>query len=440
MTKFRKLLYAKTLREYDTEMTTFLADPVVKKYEKFVSHLRKNYFGRKEKWAMHVRHELKLPTNNNQTNNLCESSFRILKDILFQRIRCFNLPDLTEMLLTDDHSYFKAKLIDVGNGRFSNAVHNRSAAQLSKCTYTKDQVVFICDQMYMVESQTQEDTYYLVDMRLNYCECAAGSSRGSCKHKIAVMKHYNCAELAVIPVNDYRARALYHYVATGQRLDSAHYRELNQVDIPDDIDQYIEDYRTEAHQDPAALEELEPRNYDDEVNHHDNDDDDNDNLPVDSDREDEEAETEDDPEVLWAEFKRVQETFENKLKQAIHDKNFRKSFKKYTCNVQKVASSQPENMKQHLYAFGQSLGRLKFGSRIPVQPSAEQRRLYPQGGRAVGVQGRRVQDGPKRMRLMETETGEINVHTLPIQKPQAPRQPHNLTIAESRNIANAKKH
>ena len=76
---------------------------------------------------MHVRHDLKLPTNNNQTNNLCESSFRILKDILFQRIRCFNLPDLTEMLLTDDHPYFESELIDVGNRRFSNAVHNRSA-------------------------------------------------------------------------------------------------------------------------------------------------------------------------------------------------------------------------------------------------------------------------------------------------------------------------
>ena len=83
------------------ETESFLSDPLFLKYEKFVAHIRKNYFRRKEKWTMHVRNDLKLPTNNNQTNNLCESSFRILKDILFQRIRCFNLPDLTEMLLTD---------------------------------------------------------------------------------------------------------------------------------------------------------------------------------------------------------------------------------------------------------------------------------------------------------------------------------------------------
>ena len=61
------------------------------------------------KWSMHVRNDLKLPTNNNQTNNLCESSFRVLKDILFQRI-----------------------------------------FQISKCTYRQDQVVFIRDKMYLL--------------------------------------------------------------------------------------------------------------------------------------------------------------------------------------------------------------------------------------------------------------------------------------------------
>ena len=84
MAKFRKLLYAKTVQDYETEMEAFLNDPFVRKYEKFFAHLRKNYFV--EKWSMHVRNDLKLPTNNNQTNILCESSFRVLKDILFQRI------------------------------------------------------------------------------------------------------------------------------------------------------------------------------------------------------------------------------------------------------------------------------------------------------------------------------------------------------------------
>ena len=62
MAKFRKLLYAKTVQDYETEREAFLNDPFVRKYEKFFAHLRKNYFV--EKWSMHVRNDLKLPTNN----------------------------------------------------------------------------------------------------------------------------------------------------------------------------------------------------------------------------------------------------------------------------------------------------------------------------------------------------------------------------------------
>ena len=73
------------------------------------------------------------------------------------------------------------------------------------------------------------------------------------------MKYFNCAEFAVIPVNDYRARASYHYIATGVWLDASHYRELNQVEVPEDIGDYIQDHRSAIHADPAALEELETR-------------------------------------------------------------------------------------------------------------------------------------------------------------------------------------
>ena len=112
-------------------------------------------------------------------------------------------------------------------------------------------------------SSVTKCTYYLVDMRLNFCECAAGSFKGSCKHKIAIMKYYYCAEFAVIPVND-------------KRLNASHYRELSQVEIPDDIDQSIDGHRAQAHQDPAVFEEQEPEDNDQE-NEDENDDD---NVPV----------------------------------------------------------------------------------------------------------------------------------------------------------------
>ena len=69
-------------------------------------------------------------------------------------------------------------------------------------------------------------------------------------------------------------------------------------------------------------------------------------------------------------------------------------------------------------------------SRIPVQTTAVSQRKYPQGGRAVGMSGRRVQDGAKRMRLEVTDDDDFLVHTLPRQKPQPPKQPHDLAVAK----------
>ena len=113
------------------------------------------------------------------------------------------------------------------------------------------------------------------------------------------MKYFNCAEFAVIPVNDYRARASYHYIATGQRLNASHYRELSQVEIPDDIDQSIDGHRAQAHQDPAVFEEQEP-----EDNDQDNEDD---NVPEMSDGEtDGQRDSEDNEEEIWEQFKSAQ--------------------------------------------------------------------------------------------------------------------------------------
>ena len=93
-----------------------------------------------------------------------------------------------------------------------------------------------------------------------------------------------------------------------------------------------------------------------------------------------------------------------------------------------------------MYAFGQSLGKSKKGSKMPVNTAAIQRRERPQGGRDVGLSGRRAQDGPKRRRLDVGEESERLLHSLPPQKPQQNRQPHSLSTNIDRNAPNAKKH
>ena len=49
--------------------------------------------------------------------------------------------------------------------------------------------------------------------------------------------------------------------------------------------------------------------------------------------------------------------------------------------MQQVSHSHPENIKEHMYAFGQS----KKGSKMPVNTATIQRRERLQGGRDVGL-------------------------------------------------------
>ena len=58
----------------------------------------------------------------------------------------------------DDSSHFKNKLINVGNGRFNDAIHGKSRYKPTLVPILqKDQVVQIVGQMYCVESETDAD-------------------------------------------------------------------------------------------------------------------------------------------------------------------------------------------------------------------------------------------------------------------------------------------
>ena len=89
------------------------------------------------KWSMHVRNDLKLPTNNNQTNILCESSFRVLKDILFQRI-----PISSQIMLVC--------VLVMGVSQMQCITVQQLRSQSAHTDKWQDQVVFICDKMYLL--------------------------------------------------------------------------------------------------------------------------------------------------------------------------------------------------------------------------------------------------------------------------------------------------
>ena len=78
-------MYSKTREDYDIKLQELYEDETVAKYPGFVTHIEDSYLGRSSQWALYVRNELQLKTHGLNTSNLVESSFRVLKDFIFNR-------------------------------------------------------------------------------------------------------------------------------------------------------------------------------------------------------------------------------------------------------------------------------------------------------------------------------------------------------------------
>ena len=125
--------------------------------------------------------------------------------------------ELIEIVL-EDGCHWRNRLNDIGNGQFSAFGFSNSRYQMRETTLTKEQVVAVTDDgIFMVESQSDPNTYYNVNMRTGLCECPSGRNHGPCVHKSAIAKHHNQSEFSVVPETDGAMRAMYHYIASGDK-------------------------------------------------------------------------------------------------------------------------------------------------------------------------------------------------------------------------------
>ena len=169
------------------------------KYPNFLAHIEKLYLSRKDKWAHCTRIQEKLPTYSTNTNNYVESMFKQTKDIQFGRSKAYNLPDLLDTLL-DDSEFLRQKLIDVGNGRSGQDAQSRFKIRETKIT--KDEILEISHNVFLVESQSTKYKFYTVDYNNGDCECPAGINKGPCAHKNAIAYHLKISSFNYLPTSD----------------------------------------------------------------------------------------------------------------------------------------------------------------------------------------------------------------------------------------------
>ena len=177
-------MYAKTQENFETARETFENDPVVCQYPQYLQHIRIRYLSRIEKWAKYVR--AKLPTHNIDTNNICEASFHTLKDKIMARQKAYNCPDLLQHILEKDSKHFEDKLIMIANGQFLPHQRRESRYQVNIVNHRKDQVVKLSDQIFVVQSESNEQVFYELNMATGECQCSRGATHGPCKHKFAI--------------------------------------------------------------------------------------------------------------------------------------------------------------------------------------------------------------------------------------------------------------
>ena len=171
--KFRQCVYTKSDQEYETAKEELLEDQNIQKYPRYIQHLNRNYFNRPEKWSLSVRYRDQLPTHGVNTSNIVERAFGVTKDCQFGRVKAYNLPELVDITF-DDHSHYSLRLTDLGNGILSAFKTSRFVAK--ETSLREDQVTWVCEENFVVESQTVAGKFYRLNMRSGFCECVAGNS------------------------------------------------------------------------------------------------------------------------------------------------------------------------------------------------------------------------------------------------------------------------
>ena len=187
----------------------------------------------------------------------------------------------------------------------------------------------------LVESSSDPDILYSVDLKSGFCSCSKGSNYGPCSHKSAINKFFHVSEFSCLPYNDSLLQACYHYIAHGGILDPEWYRDHTQPDIVPDVNTYVEAHKTQGNiEHEPVIHEL-----DDDINtvtH----------MDVSQTSNVSQGENVD---TLIAKYKNNYKSFEANLFSNLHDKDFIKAFKKYSKILKRLSKAKCGTLKSKLY-------------------------------------------------------------------------------------------
>ena len=114
---FNKILYAENeddVQNYFDDLVSWDTASEYPNFEKYVTDV----FEDCEAWALCYR--VNLPLRGDNTNNLCEAQFLVIKDEILNRQKEVNVVGLVDKFTTELDQHYRNKLLSVSSGKYSD--------------------------------------------------------------------------------------------------------------------------------------------------------------------------------------------------------------------------------------------------------------------------------------------------------------------------------
>ena len=228
MLKTKKLVYASSEMELLSLYSEFQKCELVRKYPNYLAYIQSHWVQRKD-WALCYRNHLLV--RGNHTNNYAEAGVRIIKELVFNRVKAYNLVQMFCFVTECLEMYYSRKLLSVAHNRVDRYISLKY--QGMKCTGIGAEKITMLDkdeQTYLVESQTERGVKYLVDMSVGICSCTGRQDGSPCSHQAAIVKHLGVPSVNCIPTLSLSTRQQIAMIAIGNKAirESQFYASLHQ--------------------------------------------------------------------------------------------------------------------------------------------------------------------------------------------------------------------
>ena len=173
MALVRQIVYSSSPAEVEMMYLRLEANVTACKYPTFLTYMKQNYT-RVAEWS--IGHRTTLLLRGNHTNSYAESGIRILKDMVFQRIKAYNLVQIFEFITTTFEMYYELRLLSVAHNRLDRYIALRFRRLGTHNNVHEDHIQHLRGCTYLVQSSTAivEDDYDVLEPNLDWYEVKYG--------------------------------------------------------------------------------------------------------------------------------------------------------------------------------------------------------------------------------------------------------------------------